>query len=302
MSERNEQPPADELEMAIAALRDAPVPDGPPAPLAASTVEALRSAGILPEIHRREKRRKTMFRILRYSGVAAALSLLGVLAAWLVLMDRTASVAFADVVKNVRDAKSVTFVIKIPTIVQGKTRSVLQQKMYIQGDAYRMEIPSGQAGLPAPPGAPANLMVEIADVKQKKAIMLDYTTNSATKIEPDDKQWEAMAKGMVDPVKQLRQLKEQDAERLADEELNGQKTQVYRLKKKEIFMGLTQNPDETAKLWVDPKTGMPVRIAVGDPADKEKPFVVFEEFRWNAALEPELFKLDLPPGFALKDK
>ncbi len=172
--------------------------------------------------------------------------------------------------------------------------------MYIQGDAYRSEIPSAQEGVQTPPDAPPIVVVMLADWKQKKALLLDYTTKTAKKIDADEKKWEDMAKAFADPIKQLRQLKEQDTERLADEELNGQKTQVYRLKKKVIFMGLTHGADETAKLWVDPKSGLPVRIAVGDPADKEKPFIVFEQFSWNVALDPDLFKLDVPKGFRLK--
>lgn len=300
MTDRDEQA-MDVLDRAISELRDATVPEGPPPQLVASTIEALQPLA-RPQSDRASQRRQLMFRIVRYSSLAAALGFLAILGAWLLLIDRTATVAFADVIKNVNDAKSVTFVTKIPTVVQGTRRGVLQQKMYIQGEAYRMEIPSAQEDVQAPPDAPPAYVVMIADWKQKKALQLDYTIKTAKRIEADDKTWEQMAKGMADPIKQLRQLKEQDAERLADEDLNGQKTQVYRLKKKEIFMGLTQGADETAKLWVDPKSGLPVRIAIGDPADKEKPFVVLEQFNWNVTLDPDLFKLEVPKGFTLKSE
>ena len=133
-------------------------------------------------------------------------------------------------------------------------------------------------------------------------MQFDYTTKTAKKIEADEKMWQQMAKTMADPIKQLRDLKEQDVERLGKEELDGRKTLVYRLKKTDIFMGLTITKDDTAKLWVDAKSGLPVRIAVGDPADTDKPFVVFEQFTWNEALAPDLFKLDVPKGFTLKNK
>jgi outer membrane lipoprotein-sorting protein len=79
--------------------------------------------------------------------------------------------------------------------------------------------------------------------------------------------------------------------------LDGRKTQVYRIKKAEVFMGLRLTEGETAKLWVDAKTGLPVRIAVGDPSDKDKRFIVFEQFAWNEALDPDLFSLEVPKGF-----
>lgn len=298
MTDRNERP-ADILDRAVAALRQTPVPDGPPPQLVASTVEALQPLA-RPQNAGISRRRKLMFQIARYSSIAAAVTFVAAMGGWLFFFDRTASVAFADVIKNVEDAKSVTFVTRMPTIIRGKERGVLKQKFYIQGDSYRMEIPSAQEGVEVPADAPPIVAVLIADWKTKKAMLLDYHAKTAKMIETDEKTWEQMARSMADPIKQLRQLKEQDAEKLADEELDGRKLQVYRLKKKEIFMGLTQDQDEAAKLWVDPRTGLPVRIALGDPNDKEKPFVVFEQFTWNEKLDPAMFKLELPEGFTLK--
>ena len=79
--------------------------------------------------------------------------MVAILGSWLFLMDRTASPAFADVVENVKNAKSVTFVVKTPTVIRGTKKGVLQQKIYIQGDAYRMEIPSAQDGYQVAPDA-----------------------------------------------------------------------------------------------------------------------------------------------------
>jgi outer membrane lipoprotein-sorting protein len=302
MTERNERQPVDVLDLATAALRDLSIPDGPPPQLAASTVEALQSASIPPDVVRLHERKKKMFRLIRYNSAAAAAALVAILAGWLFLMDHPAALAFADVVENVKNAKSVTFVIKIPTVIQGTKKGVLQQKVYIQGDAYRMEIPSAQEGVQVPPDAPPILMVMMANWKRRNALQLDYTTKTAKKIEADEKTWQQMAKAMADPIKQLRGLKDQDVERLGEEELDGRKALVFRLKKTDIFMGLTITKDETAKLWVDSKSGLPVRIAVGDPSDADKPFVVLEQFTWNEALAPDLFKLEVPKGFTLKDK
>lgn len=112
MTERNEQQPVDDLDLATAALRDMSIPDGPPSQLMASTVEALQSASIPPDVIRLNERKQKMFRLIRYSGAAAAVALLAVLAGWLFLMDGTASPVFADVVKKIKNAKSVTFVTK----------------------------------------------------------------------------------------------------------------------------------------------------------------------------------------------
>jgi hypothetical protein len=300
MTEGNEQPPADVLDQATRALRNTAIPEGPPAQLAASTVEALQSASNSPDIVRLHERKRTMFRVMRYGSTAAAAAMVAAITGWLLFMNGTTTLAFADVIKNVGEAKSVSFVTKIPTIIQGARRGVLEQKHYIQGNSYHMEIPSAQEDVPVPPDAPPAYLVLIADWQKKKALQIDYVAKTAKWLDADAKTWEELAKGIADPIKQLRQLKEQDAERLADEELNGCKLQVYRITRKDVFMGLTQSKDETTKLWVDPKTGLPVRIAVGDPSNKEKPFFVFEQFRWNEPLDAGLFKAEVPNGFTLK--
>jgi hypothetical protein len=302
MTNRNDQGPLEPLDQAIAAMRAAPVPDGPPVPLVASTVEALLAAVAPPDEVRCRKRRRKMFRIARYGGAAVAAVLLVLAAAWLFLMDRTAPRAFADVVENVKNAKSVTFVTRMPTIIQGSRKGTLQQKWYIQGDAYRLEIPSAQDDVQVPPDAPPVLLAVIADVKQKKALQIDFARKTAKRIKAEDKTWEEMAKAFANPIEQLRKLKGDDAERLGEEEINGAKTEVYRLKKTDIFMGVRLGQGETAKLWVDPKAGLPVRIAVAAPADSEDktPQLVFEQFRWNESVDADVFKLEAPKGFTVE--
>jgi outer membrane lipoprotein-sorting protein len=295
MTDRDEQP-TDILNRALAALRDEPIPEGPPPELAASTLEALRNKGQTEEVWA-HPRRKLMFRIARYSGIAAAVASVAAIIGWLILMDRTASLAFADVIEKVKNAESVSFVTKIPTIIRGTKRSDLKQKFYIRGDSYRMEIPSDQEGAEVPPDAPPILSVMLADLKQKKAILLDYTTKTAKNISADVQRWQELNKALADPIKQLRGLKDSDAERLPDEDLNGKKMQVYRLNKKDIFLGLTAGPADTVKLWVDPKTGLPAKIRV----DNDQTYCVFEDFTWNPPLDPAMFKLEVPEGFTVKE-
>jgi hypothetical protein len=302
MTQRSDEP-MDLLERALAGLRDAPIPDGPPPQLVASTVEALQTSVISPDVVRLRERRRKMFRIAGYSGAAAAAVFLVVLGGWLFLMDRTAALAFADVVENVKKATSVTFVTKIPSTLQGR-RGLLQQKFYVQAGAYRMELPSVQEGVAVPADAPPVLIAIIVDTKQKKALQLDFFRKTAKYLKPDDKKWQEMPPELVNPIEQLRRLKGDDAELLGEEELDGRKTEVYRLNKPDIFMGVRLTGGETAKLWVDPKNGLPVRIAVEPSADRndKTPLIVFEQFTWNESLDPDLFKPDVPEGFSLVEE
>jgi hypothetical protein len=292
----------DVLDRALAALCEAPVPEGPSPQLVASTLEVMQPMTGPPTVRIDEKRRQFMFRILRQGGSAAAAVAIVAVAGWLFLTDRTAVLAFADVVQNLKDAKSMTCVTEMPTIIKGTKRGILLSKLYIQGDVLRNEIPSAQPDAEVAADAPPLLMVVILDAKQKKALMLECVGKTAKVLSGDDKVWAAMATSMIDPMKQLRQLKEQDADRLGDEDLDGVKTQVYRIHRTDIFMGMRIGKDEMAKLWVDPKSGLPVRLVVGDPTDKEKMFFVFKDFHWNVDLDPELFNLNVPKGYTVKDK
>jgi len=301
MTDANNKP-LDILDSAIAGLRDVPVPEGPLPHLVASTIEALQSSAIPPEVLRLRERRRKMFRIARRGGIAAAVVFLAVFCGAVFLLEPTSSFAFADVVEGVKKAKSVTFVTKMPSVVQGKAGGVLQQKFYIQGDVYRTEVPSAQEGATVPADAPPVLIAFVVDFKQKKAMQINYVKKTVKYIKADDKKWDEMAKAFANPLEQLRQMKGDDAEKIGNEELNGQKTEVFKLKKAELFMGVRPASGETAKLWVDPKSGLPVRIAVEPAADsKEKtPSIVFEKFTWNETLDADLFKLDAPKGFKVE--
>jgi outer membrane lipoprotein-sorting protein len=112
---------------------------------------------------------------------------------------------------------------------------------------------------------------------------------------------------LANPIEKLRQLKNDDAEPIGQEEIDGRKTQVYRLKKPDVFMDLRLGEGDTAKLWVDPKSGLPVRIRIdgqtpASRAPSDKTFMVFEQFTWDEALDPDLFKLEIPKGFTVEQK
>jgi hypothetical protein len=79
MTEPNSRPAADPLDQAVAALCAAPVPDGPPADLVASTTRALEQAAGTPEPGRPPSRRNHMIRVaLLGLGAVAAAALLAV--------------------------------------------------------------------------------------------------------------------------------------------------------------------------------------------------------------------------------
>jgi len=237
-----------------------------------------------------------MFLMLRYGSVATVAA---ALVAGIVLFtaERHAAIAFADVVQNVKDAKSVSF-----TCIQKITpnSSTLEQKWFMQGDAMRVEMPGQQEAFQGKVKEPVVLAI-VGDLKQKKALQIDFVGKTAQWLKVDEK----AAQQFVNPVDQLRQLKDQDAERLADEQLDGRATQLYRLKKVGFFGGKGKIEEgEFFKVWVDAKSGLPVRIALESwNADKKgKMKLTFDQFTWNEAIAPEMFRLEVPSGFKLQEK
>jgi len=301
MTQYNEQPTRDLLDEAVRALREEAVPEGPPAPLVASTIESLQKTMMSPEVVRQERRSKLMIRIARYGTLATAAA---VMLAVGVSLIHPSPLAFGQVIENVKRAKSVTFVTKMPTIIRGSERGVLHQKWYIQGEHYRLEIPSAQEGVDIPADAPSVMLALIADSKQKKSLQIDFVRKTAKFLDIDEKRWKQMAQ--ANPIDKLRQLKNDDAEPIGQEVFDGRKTQVYRLKKAD-YLELRLGEGDTAKLWADPKTGLPVRIRIDGqtPASRgqnDKTFLIFEQFTWDENLDPSLFKLEAPEGFTLEQK
>jgi hypothetical protein len=294
MTEANNQPTSDRLDRAVRALRDVPTPSGPPPHLVASVVEALQMARVSPELIRLNKRRNFMFRLARYGSLATAAAVLVALGLALVVMDRTAGVTFADVIANVKKAKSVTFICKQKLTPKSP---VLEQSWFIQGDHYRFELPGQQETLRI--DLPV-VQAWIMDAREKKGLELNFVKKTAKKLEMDEK----MAKAFVNPISQLREFKEKDAKEVGEEELDGVKTKVYELQKID-FLGFRGSPDDgdSIKIWADAKTGLPVKILLQSLDANKKVFmtVSFEKFSWNEELAPEMFKLEVPKGFEIKE-
>src|SRR3954470_24076376 len=103
---RTDHPDGQELlERSLSAMRNAPIPDGPSQQLIADTLAALdKAAGDRLQLNFQRKR--TMRIITR---LAASLLLAFGVAALIFVASRTSSVALADVVQKVRDARTLTF-------------------------------------------------------------------------------------------------------------------------------------------------------------------------------------------------
>jgi hypothetical protein len=288
MTAETNQSPIDLLEQATAALRDSAPPNGPSPSLVESTIVALKSLEEAPVVVMRPEARNSRSRFIRYSGLAAAVAIV-ILAGFIWLIDRTATLTFAQVVENIRNARSVNFVTTTKPRSKPRTygfggRSELEAKTAIQGDRVRYELPGA---------------VIIFDTKERKALELHSVDKVAEKggfYGPEEK---LPADVFQNPVERLRNLKDEikdNVEQFVDETIDGRKCQVYQIKNR-LKSPVTWLVPDRFKLWVDVKTGLPVRIEATD----ENQSITYDRFVWDQPLDEKLFSLEVPQGYRLRE-
>lgn len=288
MTDRQTGPQApDQLDQAIGEVLATSIPPGPSPDLIASTsrrlLEAESQQPPLPQADAlvqpasrlwSAERKSRMFRIARYSSFTAAGLLLAIGLAWLLLLDRSAGTAFAQVLEKVKQAESVTF-LNVQKLGVGPQ---LTLRWSMKDSRIRLEIPGA--------------VTMIGDLDKRKMVQLNPAaqTGSTSDIPA------GMANAFANPVLQFRNAKAIDAKPTGEEQLDGRKTTVYSLSKLD-FLGL--KGEGQTKVWVDQETDLPVKIVVDDGQTDPKRHVhlTFEQFQWNVPLDDSLFSTDLPAGY-----
>ncbi|GAB4144475.1 MAG: hypothetical protein Tsb009_16150 [Planctomycetaceae bacterium] len=281
----NHETQHDLLDEATLQLRDVSVPDGPPPNLIASTVEAIRRSTQTSERPSveiiRQERKARMLRIARYSSVTTAAAVLVTFLAWLTFQEHQPNVAFGDVVQKVKEAKSVQVILryKIHGPNQFSNEKIEIKNIWkIQGHHFRMEIP-GQ-----------NLTV--VDLKKKKLLTLHIPMKLAF-ISPAPRK----GLGTENVVTQFQNLPADQAKRLKDEKVDGKKAYVYLFEDLDKVNLIGLGGEGYLKVWVDPKTKLPVKIVARSLGN---PLLTFEKFEWNKKFDPKIFSTEVPPGYKLK--
>ena len=283
---------------------------------AAPTVEAAASPATTPDTVRLRERKRTMFRIARYSSIAAAAAVVGVVAGYFLLVHSTASVTFAQVIENVTKAESISFVFRQKL----GSQPAMVSRMWMQQDKTRMDLVGVEmsADLTGPQadgvrklrelGEGGNLPVLltlIADTARGELIELDHFRKTAVK----SKRMYIRAEAGIPQnlVEQFRNVKGDDAELVGEEQRDGRTVLVYRLTKLDLpsFMARKEPGDQMEMtVWVDAETGLPVRIRIEGALSATRDdhsFFDWDEFAWNQPLDPGLFSLEVPEGYAVKE-
>ena len=95
------------LDRATEALRQAPVPPGPPPEAVARVLEAVREADVDPAYHSRKDQK--MKRIAKIAVAATVLVAIGILVSWMVIGGGSGNIAFARVAEALDSLRSATY-------------------------------------------------------------------------------------------------------------------------------------------------------------------------------------------------
>ncbi len=277
MNDDHRRPEPDGLEQAAGALRDAPIPAGPPAELTAATLAAIRErlAGNAPsESARNLQRRRRIMRYLRIGACStAAAALVGAL---ILLAGNGSAIAFEKVREKVKGVDSVTY-----TDTQVDPNGYTSEVRYSnRGKQSRMEfVKSGN--------------VYVCDFAKRKALSIAPAIRAYELYDIREEADGAQAVQFVDEVKRL--LKGPAVED-GSETVEGIKATAFK-----IDGGTMYDTKADYRVLVDPKTALPMRISYirkqADLTDAAPVKRSFDRFEWNPTLKDELFSLDVPEGY-----
>jgi outer membrane lipoprotein-sorting protein len=259
----NENELDDLLQRSVNAMRDAAIPDGPPQDLMARTSAVLKGAAREPTSFNLLQRIKAMKTI---NKIAASLLLACGLAALAAVLFHNGSPAWADVVKAVAEAKSLSYT--ITTKPAGDLPPFTVKFLTTADGRQRAEGPHG--------------MLHIVDARAGKMLMLN--TQQRTAILADFK---GNREGIADPIDAFRKMRDKDAKDLGEREIEGRKVKG--------FVTTAAGPELT--VWADASTGMPVRIDMKLHAGGAEATSVIGDFVVDPKFDESAFSLAVPQGY-----
>lgn len=287
MSDLNGQPPPDPLERATAALRDAPVPPGPPDDLTAATVAAVHTRLAALGAARRQQRQRRR-RIMRYAGfgTAAAAAVAVAVTLW------PGGSAAADVDKALDKAEKATSVkVRMTQERDGKVENV--RTVVRQGDAVRAEIDTGAKE----PGK----VVFVGDLGTREVLAYAPGAKVAERGKIGDQEYKMITGALGDfaGLKATLAADPKAVKAVGEEKLGDRETAVFEFAGETLRLGNGGLFTSTWRVWVDPKTGFPVRLR---RADNQKGVMTIDYEEWNTKFDAKLFSLDVPDGYKLSER
>ena len=224
-------------------------------------------------------------RYICYGAFSTAASIVGVI----VLFTGGPAIAFEKVRAEVKKVDAVTYV-DTQVDPQGY---ISEMKYFNRGRQARLEfVPSGQARIDmAGSGWAGNFYV--FDYKKRKALSVAPSLRAYELYDIPEDDVDAQS---LQFVKEVKRLLEGTAIEDGTETIGGVKATAFK-----IDGGVMYNIKANYKVFVDPKTALPVRISYErkptSPTDALPIKRTFDRFDWKPVLTDDQFSLDPPKGF-----
>ena len=211
-------------------------------------------------------------------GVAAVLVVGVAVLLWLIVENGGSSVAFAEAVRQINEARTLTFSLTAQT--QGEDPTTIQY-MYMEPGRSRISSQRNIFPAPLPEGS-----ILIIDSAKDAMLILDPAKRTATKLDV-----EISAEKAPDIIQEMRNLPVKPDKKLGMKDIDDKKTEGF----------VVHKYDHVFTIWVDKQTGLPLRIEGEMPSGQgQKVKLIISNIKFNVELDESLFSLEAPAGFVLK--
>lgn len=263
-------PPDDPLARAEAALRKAPIPEGPSEEVITRTLAALQAAGGPGTIPHR--RRKIMLATIKIAATALMAATAGLLY-FANAPEANATTAFAEMAQKLRDAHTLTY--RMTMDIPGGIKAPAALFFFKEPGLARTEMEGG--------------IISIVDMGRGQQLMLDPKAKTALRIESEA--GKAPATPAIGLIENLKALTEGDARPAGEEQVGDVRARGYRIEK----FG------QEMTIWADPATRLPVRIESAGKVDGKEFRAIITDFRIDPEIDDALFRMDPPEGYAVRE-
>jgi outer membrane lipoprotein-sorting protein len=263
----------DPLDRAEAALRHLPGSDGPPDETRARTLAALQAAGWspVPRLRGRSWQRPLKVAAALLIGVSALVYTAG-------LLRMPVPLAFADVARPLRDARSLAF--RMTMQMPGQDRPVVTRVLFKEPGLVRMEEVGGKGGA-----------ISISDNMKKKILVLNPTQRQAIRIDVKKAGGrDAAPESTLQMLERLRKLAEKEGRPAGKKRIGEVEAPGFRVR----------DEGQEWTLWADPRTHLPLRAETRVQVGDKQVQLTLSDFELNPVLKDELFSLEVPEGYKLQ--
>ena len=271
MKHRENIEPRERLDEALNALRESPVPPGPPEETLRAVLAAGQSSRRI-QLRTFTRRILTMNRIMRIAAAVVAVAIGAGLLIWLSI--GSATVAWADVQERIRKIRTLTFQgtmrqegmddLKVPVMIMEP--GLIRQELLIGGERITQVLNMAEGTM------------VILDEKKKEATRLNLS-GLPEQVRKASRESNILSK--------LKKLIEKSQTELGDREISGRPAKGYQVREGK----------QSVTIWVDAHSGEPLEMNMTMYQGTVK--VTLSDFEVDKPLDASLFSMEIPKGYKL---